>query len=212
MFPPKRARPRPSKTVAESWERIERWYAEYAAPLTPSWPPGASAAAIRQFEKAIGATLPDEFKESVRIHDGGGDWWVPWREGELLSLDGILKEWRWYFEWYAKGDDAPDDEDEDDSDLDELQGPIKRVVWNQTRIPVTNNSSNHLMLDLDPPADGVYGQLIDHTRSAGPTRVVATGWGEFLRNLVADLESGRYVYLEHQGGLETVEELERDLG
>jgi hypothetical protein len=36
--------------------------------------------------------------------------------------------------------------------------------------------------------------------------------GKAGRAGVEDLESGKYVYLEHEGSLERVEELERDLG
>ncbi len=41
--------------------------------------------------------------------------------------------------------------------------------------------------------------------------VVASGWAEFLRMLVEDLESGKYVLLEDAGSLELVEEVEREL-
>jgi cell wall assembly regulator SMI1 len=199
-------RPKPSKSVAESWSRIEAWYAENAYSLDrSSLAAGATAGTIRRFEKSIGAQLPEDFKESVRIHDGGG-WWVPWRHGELLSLDGILKQWTMYCEWQAKGKYATDDW----RPL-MVKGPIRPVFWNKRRIYVTDNSGDHLTLDLDPPESGAYGQVLDHSHGVGPTAVVASGWGEFLRNLVEDLESGKYVYLEDEGGLELVEELERGL-
>ena len=76
---------------------------------------------------------------------------------------------------------------------------------------VTDNSGNHLTLDLDPPSDGTYGQVLDHCHEVGPKEVIASGWGDFLRKLVEDLESGKYVYLKHEGSLELVEELERQL-
>ena len=84
------------------------------------------------------------------------------------------------------------------------------MFWNKKRIYVTDNSGDHLALDLDPPADGKYGQVLHHSHEIGPTEVVASGWGEFLRTLVDDLESGKYVYLEHEGSLELVEELEQE--
>ena len=158
-----------------------------------------------RFEKEIDARLPDDFKESLRIHDGGG-WWVPWRHGDLLSLEQILEQWKMYSDWQAKGEYATGG---DNWRADNIKGPIKRVFWNKKRIYVTDNSGDHLTLDLDPPADGTYGQVIDHSHEVGPMEVVATGWGEFLRNLVEDLESGKYVYLKHEGSLELVEEVER---
>jgi cell wall assembly regulator SMI1 len=199
-------RPEPSKSVTESWQRIEAWYAENVHELTDSLAQGASEAAIEQFEKEIGARLPDDFKESVRVHDGG-DWWVPWRHGDLLSLEGILRQWRMYSDWQAKGEYATGD----DWVPRDMTGPIKPVFWNKRRIYVTDNSGNHLTLDLDPPAGGTYGQVLHHSHEVGPTGVVARGWAEFLKMLVDDLESGKYVYLEHEGSVELVEEVEREL-
>lgn len=205
----KRAKRKPSKTVADSWKRIEAWYAEYAYATAKSLAVGASAAAVKRFEKAIGLRLPDDFRESVTIHDGGG-WWVPWRFGELQSLDQILEQWKMYSEWQATGKYATDEGG--DWKTNDIKGSIKPVFWNKKRIYVTNNSGDHLTLDLDPPSDGTYGQVIDHSHEVGPTVVVATGWGEFLRNLVEDLESGKYVYLEEAGSIELVEDVERELG
>jgi cell wall assembly regulator SMI1 len=201
-------KPKPSRSVAESWQRIESWYAENAYSLSNELGPGASAKAIEQFQQEIGAKLPEDFTESVQIHDGGG-WWVPWRYGDLLSLHQILEQWKMYCDWQAKGEYATGGED---WMAEDIKGPIKPVFWNKKRIYVTDNSGNHLTLDLDPPPDGVYGQVVDHSHEVGPTEVVASGWGEFLRNLVEDLESGKYVYLEHVGDLELVEDLERKQG
>ena len=179
-----------SKSVAESWQRIEAWYAKNADNQTSALAPGAADAQIEQLEKEIGAQLPDDFKESVRVHDGGPLVRVPPRHGELLSLEEILDQWKMYSEsqandGYATGDDwLPP----------QLDGPIKPIFWSQKRIFVTDNSGDHLTLDLDPPADGKYGQVLHHCHEVGPTGVVASGWAEFLATLVADLDDGKYMY------------------
>ena len=154
---------------------------------------GASEAAIAAFEQAVGLRLPDDFRESVSIHDGG-DLEIPPRRGELLSLDRIFEQWQMYREWQAKGDYAPAD-----WAVEEGVGPIKPVFWNSKRIHITDNSGDHLTLDLDPPPHGVYGQIIDHSHETGPAAVLAPGWGEFLRQLVNDLESDKFAYLECEG-------------
>jgi cell wall assembly regulator SMI1 len=74
-----------------------------------------------------------------------------------------------------------------------------------------NSIGQLLTLDLDAPADGTYGQVLDHSHEVGPTEVVATGWGGFLSMHVNDLESGKYVCLEDQGSVELVEDVEREL-
>jgi cell wall assembly regulator SMI1 len=193
----------PSKGVPESWERIVAWLQEHAPRHSFPLNPGASDAAIAAFEDAIGSKLPDDFKESVRLHDGG-DCWIPPSHGELLSLDKILEQWRMYQSWQQRGDYAGAD-----WIPPQIKGPIKPVFWNLKRIYITDNSGDHLTLDLDPPEDGAYGQILDHSHEVGPTEVVAPSWSAFLRQLVDDLESGKYVYIEEEGALEPLEWLQR---
>lgn len=196
-FPDPTLKSVPSSSVAESWTRIKAWFQEHAPGYSFPLNAGASESAIDAFEKEIQAELPDSFKDSVRIHDGGDCWILP-SHGDLLSLDRILQQWKMYSSWvtengYGTGDDwIPG----------KLEGPIKPVFWNQKRIYITDNSGDHLTLDLDPPADGVYGQIIDHSHEVGPQRVVARSWGEFLNQLAQDLESGKYVYFEHEYTIE----------
>jgi cell wall assembly regulator SMI1 len=195
-------KPKPSKSVKESWKRIETWYAEHGPGRPSDLAKGATSASIKAFEKEIGATLPNDFKESVRIHDGSG-WWVPPRHGELLSLELMLKQWRMYSEWKAKGDYAV--EGGESWKPTDLKGPVKRVFWNQTRIHVSDNSGDHLTLDLDPPPKGKYGQVIHHSHEVGPTRVVAPSWTEFLSDLAVDLESGKFIYFEPTSEVDLLE-------
>ncbi len=91
----------------------------------------------------------------------------------------------------------------------EINGPIKPIFWNPRRIYITDNSGNHLTLDLDPPEDGTYGQILDHDHEVGPTVVVAPSWSALLRQLVEDLESGKYIYFEQFGTLALLDEVER---
>lgn len=202
----RQSHPKPSQSVAESWDRIKAWYSENAKSIGGDLAKGASATAIRRFEKEIGASLPEDFRESVMIHNGGG-WWVPSRYGDLLSLDQILTNWRKYSDWLARGTYATSD---GSWEANAIEGPIKPIFWNKKRVYVTDNSGNHLTLDLDPPADGRYGQIIHHSHEVGPTKVVASSWGEFLSKLVEELESGKYVYLPDEGCIELVEEIERE--
>ena len=180
----KRGPARPSKSIAESWERIRAFYPDQILN------PGATPAAIAAFEEAIGPALPDDFKESFRLHDGGDNFWFTQTSGEFLSLAGILKQWKRYRQAQRKGEYATDTEDWETSDI---EGPIKPIFWNTKRIPVTDNSGDHWTLDLDPPEDGAYGQILDHSHEVGPTQVLARSWTELLSQLVVDLENGKYL-------------------
>lgn len=187
-------KPKPSKSVAESWARIEAWYAEHGPGPLGSLAKGATKSAVDKFEREIGAKLPDDFKESVRIHDGGG-WWVPHGHGELLSLEEILSGWKMYAEWQVENGFGMGD----DWKPREIKGPAKNIWWNKQRIHITDNSGDHLTLDLDPSPDGRYGQVLDHSHEVGPTEVVASSWGEFLSNLAVGLESGKFIYSKCTG-------------
>jgi cell wall assembly regulator SMI1 len=178
----KRGSARSSKSIAESWERIRAFYPHQILH------PGATPAAIAAFEEAIGLVLPDDFKESLRLHDGGDNFWFHSTSGEFLSLAGMLKQWKTYRQAQRQGEYATEDWEASD-----IEGPIKPVFWNTKRIVVTDNSGDHWTLDLDPPQDGAYGQILDHSHEVGPTQVLAGSWAELLSQLAVDLENGKYL-------------------
>src|SRR5262249_46144682 len=99
----KRGPARPSKSMPESWERIRAFYPQ------DTLNPGATPDAIAAFEESIGLLLPDDFKESLRIHDGGDNFWFTSTSGEFLSLDGMLKQWKMCRQGLRKGEDAIED-------------------------------------------------------------------------------------------------------
>jgi cell wall assembly regulator SMI1 len=185
--------------VAESWARIVACLREqgYVFRLNR----GASARAIAAFERAVGSTLPDDFRESLRLHNGGEG--MPPNYGDLLTLGGMREQWEMYRGWqldegYGVGDEwSPGD----------IEGPIRPVWWNTKRVHVTDNSGDHLTLDLDPPGRGTYGQVLKFSHEAGPLRVLARSWSVFLQRLVRDFEAGKYVYLPEDDTLEPLDEL-----
>src|ERR1700677_3273303 len=110
-----------------------------------------------------------------------------------------------YSAWQAKGEYATGDWRAHD-----IKGPIKPVFWNKRRIYITDNSGDHLTLDLDPPENGRYGQVLHHSHEVGPTKVVAASWSDFLNQLAIDLESGKYIYFEYEYQLDLVEYVEEE--
>jgi cell wall assembly regulator SMI1 len=172
---------------------------EHAPGYSSTLNKGAPEGAIATFEHAIGVNLPEDYKESVRLHDGG-DCVIP-TYGDLLTLDRALEQWKMYRGWQQKGEYAVGD----DWIPRQIKGPIKPVFWNPKRIHITDSSGDHLTLDLDPPEGGVYGQILEHCHEVGPIGVVAGSWTEFLRHLVDDLECGKYVFFEFDRNLEPLE-------
>lgn len=183
-------------TLANTWNRIVEWHEAHTRPGNFRLNDGATPSAISAFEQAINAMLPDDFRESLLLHDGGDEHcWILWH-GELLTLEGILKQWKWYQDLQSCGKYAvPGSEDWIPH---VIEGPIKPIFWNTKRIYVTDNSGDHLTLDLDPPKEGNYGQVIDHSHEVGPEKVLAPSWSAFLGQLADDLEAGKYVYVEDE--------------
>ncbi len=58
-------------TAQALWQRIEGWLSRHAPHAWQMLRPGASEGEIQQAEVAMGITLPEDFKASCRIHDGG---------------------------------------------------------------------------------------------------------------------------------------------
>lgn len=203
-FPAGQVTPARSQSVAESWKRIIAWCQTHAGG-TPKLNPGADTRTIKEAEQRLGVKFPEDFRESLTLHDGG-DWWVLPNHGEFHSLEQIVKQWEMYRDWQQTGDYA--NPDSEDWQPDSITGPIKPIFWNTRRIHLTDNSGDHLTLDLDPPADGHYGQILDHSHEVGPERVLAPSWSEFLADLVHDLETGKYFYFE--GDTRDINDLDDD--
>jgi cell wall assembly regulator SMI1 len=128
------------------------------------------------------------------LHDGGSEWSWILGYGELLTLDAITK-WRAiYRELKARGEYTVLNVDYWSPQA--LDSPIKPIFWNVKRLFLTDYCLGHLNLDLDPPAEGHYGQVLDHSEELGPEKVLAPSWSAFLSQLADDLETGKYVYVK----------------
>ncbi len=179
-------------SVLESWQRIVAWYKENTYPNMLSLNAGATEEEIEAFQREIGLSLPDDFRESLLLHNGG-DCGLLWY-GELLTLDGVLRQWAMYKDWQRSGEYATADWKVEDS----IDKHIRPVFWDSFRLPLTDNSGDHLMLDLQPASGGDVGQIFSHSHEVGPEQVLASSWSEFLTKVVTDLEAGKYVFVEEE--------------
>jgi cell wall assembly regulator SMI1 len=66
------------------------------------------------------------------------------------------------------------------------------------------------MLDLDPPPEGTYGQVIESISDEVVNRWVAKSFVDYLESFAAALEAGIYVFWEssREKGIVSVESLE----
>jgi cell wall assembly regulator SMI1/predicted DNA-binding WGR domain protein len=142
--------------------------------------PGASEKTLLAAEKALGQKLPDEVRAFYRAHDGATD--DPAVRGrQLLSLKGVLGQWKIWKDLYDEGTFGENDHSEPGKG-------VQQKWWIPEWIPVTYDySGNHEILDLAPGKGGTHGQILDFWHD-DPTRKVvkksflawlaAAEWGE----------------------------------
>lgn len=167
------------------WQRIEMWLKQYTPDILADLREGASDADLKKAAQVLSCVLPDDMTESYRIHDGTRGSASLLGEWELLSLDGIVKEWKILKKLY------------DDGTFEGLEGDagvgIQSDWWNPRWIPVGGNGSgDFLCVDLNPPPAGTSGQIISFFHAEPRRELVAKGFKFWLAEFADDLESGKY--------------------
>ena len=184
-------------TVQTLWERIEAWLSIYAPHAWQMLRMGATEWEIQQAEDALGITLPEHFKASCRIHDGGYMINLA-TEMKIFSLKDTVVEWQMFKEleemgtWSQAG--IPYYFTERVLRSSWQTGPLQPVWWHQRWIPFgRDRAGNHCCLDLIPAPGGSVGQIIDRDHEAGPSRVLASTFLEVLSIFASELEAGTYI-------------------
>jgi cell wall assembly regulator SMI1 len=203
----------PARAMKNLWKRLDAWFlGRMPKKLTP---PGLTEARIRDAEDAIGHRLPEDVRESYKIHNGfpcieivPGSHRGLMNVGYFLPLVAREKRWGtigsrsvvnvtlWMRGLLESG--------KLDNQWVNPTGPIARVIWSPDWIPIFDNTQGDcLVLDLNPPKRGTRGQLIDWVRHDGPVRVLAKSFGGWFRRLVDEVELGRF-HLDFQGSSGTL--------
>ncbi|WP_391557905.1 SMI1/KNR4 family protein [Robertmurraya sp.] len=175
------------------WERMESWIKDHAPDVLEDLNPGASESEITELETALGVTLPEDLKESLRIHNGqSGDsqWLVAgW---ELLSTQRILDEWNVWKE-------LNDKESFKEWDVEPQEG-VANVWWQPAWIPLTyNGCGDHHCLDLAPTNKGKNGQIISMWHDSEEREVLAKNYRQWFEHLVRTFESNDAEYVFESG-------------
>jgi cell wall assembly regulator SMI1 len=158
---------------------------------------GVSEVEIQQAEVVMNITLPEDFKVSCRLHNGGYVIDLV-TEMTMLSLEEIVAEWQMFKELEDVGTwsdaDIPYYFTEPIVRAGWQTGPIQSVWWHQHWIPIARDrAGNNCCLDLVPASGGLVGQVIDRDHEVGPSRVLASCFLDILSTFTQDLEAGEYV-------------------
>lgn len=180
-----------NEAIPQIWRQIEIAMRAHAPATLAQLAPGATEQAITELASLIGLRLPQDFRASYRLHDGG--YVVDLTTSmEILPLGRIAKEWR-LLEELLRDDEWARQEPyyftEDVVRSGWQAGPIQPVWWNRRWIPFGSDRTGNLTcLDLDPAAGGTVGQIIDWDHECGPSRLLFSGFRQLLDTLAAQLE------------------------
>jgi cell wall assembly regulator SMI1 len=178
------------------WQQIETWLSRYAPHAWKLLRPGASEMEIQQAEATMDLTLPEDFKASCRLHDGGYVIDLV-TEMNILPLKDIVDEWQMFQELEEAGTwsnaNVPYYFMEKIRQSGWQTGPIQPVWWHQCWIPIgRDRAGNDCCLDLVPAPGGSVGQVIDRDHETGPSRVLTSRFLDVLSAFAQDLEAGKY--------------------
>jgi cell wall assembly regulator SMI1 len=178
--------------IDQSWRRIETTSRRHAPPTWPQLAAGASEEAIDQLEAELGVSLPQDFRTSYRLHDGGYTMQLVTPMG-ILPLEQIAQCWQALAELLQDEKWAghpPYYFTEEVVRAGWQAGPIQPVWWHRRWIPFGEDIFGNLScLDLAPAMGGTMGQIIDWDHECGPSRVLFQSFQHLLGALADQLES-----------------------
>lgn len=173
-------------TIAAAWDRIHQWLAAQAPKILTNLNLGANADELSTAELAMGVTMPAEWKELYRIHNGmNGDENLGslFHGMNFLTLAQVVQEVK-----SASG------ETEGDTSLEAADPGIQTAnIFNPKWIPLANDwGACTIRIDLAPGEGGQVGQIICTDSDDSIAMLLAPGLGAFLTTFADDLEAGKY--------------------
>ena len=82
--------------IKDCWNRIEKWFKKNKPEFLELLADGASEEEILELEKYLMCKLPNDFRESLKIHNGQKDWGFLFHDGrdnfQLYSIEEIKEE------------------------------------------------------------------------------------------------------------------------
>ncbi|MFT3764568.1 MAG: SMI1/KNR4 family protein [Minicystis sp.] len=94
-------------SIAQAWERFERWLREHAPRIAAGLGAPATSERIAAVERELGRSLPADWRASLLIHDGEATDVGSIAGLRLNSLDALVADWRAMAGLDEEGDFAP---------------------------------------------------------------------------------------------------------
>lgn len=193
--------------VDDAWKRIETWLSAEAREVLPSLLPGASEDDISRLESSVGAKLPAEFRESLRLHEGQSDdaesGLFPYSNSlgpapawRLLTLAEIGRRRAQMNELVEIGEFG--------GRKASLPSGEQTEWWPSAWLPIADDGGGDFAC-LDLSADGA-GRVVQFRHDSPTRKVFAPSFGAWLAALADELEAGKYHFDPDEWGLQELEE------
>jgi cell wall assembly regulator SMI1 len=164
--------------MKQLWQKLENHLREHNPELLADLNPPATDAQVRELEKQLEVTLPEDFVACLRAHDGQAGLAMPLFDGyRFLSISEIVTEsqlWRNLLKTGMFINFTP-----------RPQREIADAWWSGSWVPfAVNDEGDCVCLDLAPTASGANGQIIQVWHDDGDRSVLADSLGEFVENIL----------------------------
>lgn len=151
--------------------------------------PPATDAQIEQLQNELGVTLPESFKDYLKVCNGQqhNDYeHLLFGYNAFLSVEDIIETWHMQMELFA-----------DEPPIEHLsENKIQPVIWDKNWVPFTDfEGSSMLVLDLNAGKNGTNGQVFANSLAMDVEAdevVIADSFAVFSQNLLAILQQNQY--------------------
>ncbi|HEY6173321.1 MAG TPA: SMI1/KNR4 family protein [Kofleriaceae bacterium] len=176
--------------IDEIWKAIEDWLRAHAGPTLDALRPGADDTAIADLERAIGVSLPADYRASLKRHDGR----AYLTDYEYLSIARIVSVWQSKQKALDEGTFIGREVN------DKGGGVVRDFWWHPGWIPFAEDGAGNLLcIDTVPGWKGTRGQVIHWERTSGPFGGPNRSFHQWLRTYRDDLLGGQRYEVDDEG-------------
>lgn len=167
------------------WSRIESWFSVNDPKAKIRLLEGTTDEQINEAEAFFNIQFPEDFRDSLSIHDGQHLLATPlMKSWQLFPLKEMIKDWKIMKNLYDDGQFS-------DTNVTSI-GSVKAEWWHPLWIAIAHNGAGDLLcLDLQPASNGNIGQIISFLHMDSKREVVASSFRAWLQGFADDLEKGK---------------------
>jgi cell wall assembly regulator SMI1 len=206
--------------MKKSLIRIKEWLKNNSEQTLEHLNGHASNSDISKVEAETGLSLPEAFKEFLRIHNGedGETWLALLGDGnQLLSCQSIINQYKLDQEigqniYDPQMENIEFWKDRIKSNVLFVKGAVKPLMLHPKWLPITcMNGDVFRYLDFDPAPSGISGQVIEVNPEGCRYQVLASSFEDLLDKYLSQLLSGAFEIVD-DGYIMTKEENEMHWG